>query len=404
MKNGCFRNSEARMTGQALALIAVLTFVSLAACAQHTVPLMSAHAACGTPPVLGDGWPIAKPDDTGLDGARLCSIAARLKATEANIHSVVVVRHGKLVFEQYFPGHDSLWGAAEGQFEFNAATKHDMRSISKSVTSLLVGIALERMLITSIDEPVVKFFPEYAVLKTPGWDKITLRHLLTMSSGLEWNENLPWNPMNDEWHLANDDDPLRYVLQRPVALPPDTVWNYNGGGTELLGKIIEKASGKPFDVFARETLFEPLGITDWEWKTWNGGKIAPAAGLRLRPRDAAKIGQLLLNKGNWNGRRVVSPDWITDSIKPRFQAIGYFGGLFFYGYQWWMGRTLAGEKDVTWIAAVGLGGQRLFVVPDLDLVVMTTSGLYSSPRQGHAALDILYSFVIPAVRDETPTR
>jgi CubicO group peptidase (beta-lactamase class C family) len=392
------------MTGQAIALIAVLALAALEACAQQVAPSIPANAACGTPVVLGDGWPIAKPEEEGLDATRLCGIAARLKATEANVHGVVIVRHGKLVFEQYFAGHDSPWSAAEGKFDFSAATKHDMRSVSKSVTSLLVGIALDRRLIANPDEPVVKFFPEYAALKTPGWEKITLRHLLTMSSGLGWNENLPWNPINDEWHLANDDDPLRYVLQRPVALPPDTVWNYNGGGTELLGKIIEKASGKPFDVFAREALFEPLGITDWEWKTWENGKIAPAAGLRLRPRDAAKIGQLVLNKGTWNGRQVVSSHWIADSIKPRFQAIGYFGGLFFYGYHWWMGRTLAGDKEVTWIAGVGQGGQRLFVVPDLDLVVMTTSGLYSSPRQGHAALDILSSFVVPAVRDEASAR
>jgi CubicO group peptidase (beta-lactamase class C family) len=274
-----------------------------------------------------------------------------------------------------------------------------MRSVSKSVTSLLVGIALDRKLIASVDEPVIKFFPEYAELNTAGWDKIGVRHLLTMSSGLQWNENLPWNPKNDEWHLANDADPLRYVLQRPVAVPPDAVWNYNGGGTELLGRIIEKVSGKPFDTFAREALFEPLGITDWEWMSWKNGKVAPAAGLRLRPRDAAKIGQLVLNKGAWDGRQIVSAGWLADSLKPRFQAIGYFGGLFFYGYQWWMGRTLAGDRELTWTAAIGLGGQRLFIVPDLDLVVMVTSGLYASPRQGHAALDVLYSFVVPAVRD-----
>jgi CubicO group peptidase (beta-lactamase class C family) len=384
------------MRRQAIALIAVLAAASFAAHAQQ-----APEALCGAPAALGDGWPIAKPEDAGLDGARLCGIAARLKATEANVHGVVVVRRGKLVFEQYFAGNDSPWGSngSEGQYEFSAASKHDMRSVSKSVTSLLVGIALDRKLIASVDEPVIKFFPEYAELNTAGWDKITVRHLLTMSSGLQWNENLPWNPKNDEWHLANDADPLRYVLQRPVAVPPDAVWNYNGGGTELLGRIIEKVSGKPFDTFAREALFEPLGITDWEWMSWKNGKVAPAAGLRLRPRDAAKIGQLVLNKGAWDGRQIVSAGWLADSLKPRFQAIGYFGGLFFYGYQWWMGRTLAGDRELTWTAAIGLGGQRLFIVPDLDLVVMVTSGLYASPRQGHAALDVLYSFVVPAVRD-----
>jgi CubicO group peptidase (beta-lactamase class C family) len=120
----------------------------------------------------------------GLDGARLCGMADRLKATNANIHAVIIVRHGKLVFEQYFAGYDEPWGQPAGQFNFDATTKHDMRSVSKSVTSLLVGIAIDRKLIASIDESAVKFFPDYAVLKTTGWDSITLRHLLTMSSGI----------------------------------------------------------------------------------------------------------------------------------------------------------------------------------------------------------------------------
>jgi CubicO group peptidase (beta-lactamase class C family) len=361
--------------------------------------------ACGTPAALGDGWDIGSPESVGLDAARLCGIAARLKDSDADVHAVVVVRHVKLVFEQYFSGYDDPWGIPEGQFDFDATTKHDMRSVSKSVTSLLVGIAIDRKLIAGVDEPVVKFFPEYSAQKTEGWDGITLRHLLTMSSGIRWDEARAWtDPANDEPHLENEADPIRYVLAKPVAAPPDTIWNYNGGGADLLGNIIERVSGKPFAEFAREALFEPLRISDWEWKTYENGKVAPAAGLRLRPRDAAKIGRLVLDRGAWDGRQIVPAAWLARSVAPRFEAIGYFGGLFFYGYQWWLGRTLSGDKEVKWVAAMGLGGQRLFIVPDLDLVVMTTSGLYTSPRQGHAALDILYSFVVPSVRDKDNAR
>ena len=371
--------------------------------ASATAALSQTNPACGVPAALGDGWVIDSPESVGLDGARLCAIAARLKETEADVHAVVIARHGKLVFEQYFPGYDDPWGAPEGQFDFDARTKHDMRSVSKSVISLLVGIAIDRKLIADPQQPVVKFFPEYSALKTPGWDSINLRHLLTMSSGISWDEARAWtDPRNDEPHLSKDADPIRYVLAKPVEAPPDTVWNYNGGGTDLLGNIIERVSGKPFADFAREALFDPLGITDWEWKTYENGKIAPAAGLRLRPRDAAKIGQFVLNKGAWGGRQIVSAPWIAQSVTPRFQAIGYFGGLFYYGQQWWMGRTLSGDKDVKWISAMGLGGQRIFIVPELDLVVMTTSGLYGSGRQGQAALDMLASFVIPYVRENTP--
>jgi len=237
------------------------------------------------------------------------------------------MRRGKLVFEQYFSGPDYPWGLPDGQYTFDAATKHDMRSISKSITSLLIGIAIDRKFIAAVDEPVVKFFPELTSLRTPGWNAVTLRNLLTMSSGIKWNENLPWtDPKNDEPHLGKDPDLIRYVLSKPIEAPPDTVWNYNGGGTDLLGSVIERVSGRPFDAFAREVLFRPLGITDWEWKAYQNGKLSPAAGLRLSPRDAAKIGQLVLNKGEWNGRQIVPATWIAQSTTPRFQAIGYFGG------------------------------------------------------------------------------
>ena len=203
------------------------------------------NSACGSPSEIGDGWSIATPESVGVDGSRLCGIAGRLVATNADVHAVIVVRHGKLVFEQYFPGYDEPWGMDDGRHEFDATTKHDMRSVSKSVISLLVGIAIDRKLIKSADEPAVKFFPDYSALKSPGWDNITLRHLLTMSSGIQWDENRAWkDPLNDEPHLGSEDDPYRYVLSKPIAAPPDTVWNYNGGGTDLLGNIIERVSSQ----------------------------------------------------------------------------------------------------------------------------------------------------------------
>jgi CubicO group peptidase (beta-lactamase class C family) len=384
-----------------LGLAAVFVLAATAAAAQtQQLDTGQRNLACGSPASIGDGWPTATPESAGLDGERLCGIAARLKETQANVHAVVIVRHGKLVFEQYFPGYDEPWGMGEGRHDFDATTKHDMRSASKSVVSLLVGIAIDRELIKSADEPVVKFFPDYSALKTAGWDNITLRHLLTMSSGMQWDENRAWkDPQNDEPHLSNEADPFRYVLSKPIAAPPDIVWNYNGGGTDLLGNIIERVSGKSLEAFAREALFTPLGISDWEWMRYRNEHIAAAAGLRLRPRDAAKIGQLVLNKGAWGGKQIVSPEWIEQSVRPRFQAIGYFSGLFFYGQQWWMGRSIAQEKEVKWIAAMGSGGQRIFIVPDRDLVVMTTSGLYFQPRQGDGALDMMANFILPSIRD-----
>ena len=353
------------------------------------------------PAKLDDGWTIASPEAVGLDGARLCTIAQRLKLTDSDIHAVVIARHGKLAFEQYFAGIDQPWGKPEARYDYDATTLHDMRSITKSVTSLLVGIAIDRRMIKSVNTRIVNFFPEFADLRTPGWENVRLRHLLTMSSGIKWDETLSWSdPDNDEPHLVLDADPLRYVLSKPIAVPPDTMWVYNGGGTELLGNIIERTSGMPLQAFAREFFFNPLGVTDFEWKTYKNGKTAAAIGLRLRPRDAAKIGQLLLSDGAWNGRQIIPPDWIMQSVIPRFQAVGYFGGTLFYGYQWWMGRSLAEGKEVRWVAAFGLGGQRIFVIPELDMVVMMTSGLFGRPKEGLAQLDILANVIIPSAKDK----
>lgn len=394
------RDQFSRFTILGAGLVLALS-ISVSNLRAESTPPGQQGQACGAPSSIDDGWEIASPDSVGMDGAQLCTTAARLEQQATAVHSVVVIRHGKLVFEQYFPGYDQPWGQTDGQYEFTATTKHDMRSATKSVTSLLVGIAIDRKLIAGVDEPVLKFLPDYAAVKQAGWDTIRLRHLLTMSSGIKWDEARSWtDPKNDEPHLGFEADPLGYVLSRPIAAPPDVLWTYNGGGTDLLGNVIERVSKKSLEAFAREALFQPLGITDVEWKTYpKNGKIAAAAGLRLRPRDAAKIGQLVLNRGQWNGQQIVSADWIAQSITPRFQAIGFFGSTMFYGYQWWMGRSLAGGKEIKWVGAFGWGGQRIFIVPELDLVMMTTAAQYGQPKEGLAAIDILSNIVIPSVRD-----
>jgi CubicO group peptidase (beta-lactamase class C family) len=353
---------------------------------------------CGAPHTLDDGWQTDAPDAHGFDGSRLCAVADRLQEAD-DVHSIVVARHGRLVFERYFAGYDEPWGHESKRYEFGATTKHDMRSVSKSIVSLLIGIAIDRGIIDRVDAPVLSFFPEITSDTKEAWSRIKLRDLLTMSSGIAWDENRAWSdPKNDEPRLASEADPLRYVLSKTIASPPGAQWNYSGGDVELLGAIIARQSGKSLGVFARDALFAPLGITDFEWQNYPNGKVSAASGLRLRPRDAAKIGQLMLNKGPWQGVPVVSADWIEQSTIPRFQAIGYFGGLFFYGRFWWLGRTLSGEREVPWISAIGLGGQRIFIVPSLDLVVVSTSGLYTSARQGVAALTMLGA-VISAARE-----
>jgi CubicO group peptidase (beta-lactamase class C family) len=196
-----------------------------------------------------------------------------------------------------------------GEVKFDAGTKHDIRSISKSVTPLLVGIALDRGLLTDLDTPVFSFFPEYDDLRAPEKDRMTLRDLLTMSSGLAWNETSVayTNPSNTYWQMGIAPRADHFVLAQPLAAPPGTVFNYNTGTVDLLGVILRKVSGKRLDEFAKETLFDPLGIEDWEWEGSSGFNPSAASGLRLRPRDLAKIGQLVLERGIWHGRHIVSP-------------------------------------------------------------------------------------------------
>jgi CubicO group peptidase (beta-lactamase class C family) len=353
-------------------------------------------SGCGAPADIGDGWRIAKPEDVGIDGARLCATTGWLDSFGAgNIHSILVVRHGALVFEHYRKGFDQTWDQPVVNIEHGPATKHDLRSATKSVTALLIGTALDRKLIPSINEPVFNYFPEYADLRTPEKARITLRHLLMMSSGLEWNENLPYtDPNNSEMAMLRSGDRWRFALLPKLIVTPGSEWNYSSGCTELLGAVVRKASRKPIEEFANEMLFSQLGISDVWWAQYPDKIPAAASGLQLRPRDFTKIGQLVLERGQWKGEQVVSPQWIDEATAPQ---IGPGDRIWFYGYQWWLGRSLVNGREISWIAAHGLGGQRLFVVPALDLVCLVMAGHYTDAMQNWLPLLIFNRDVLPAV-------
>ena len=328
---------------------------------------------CGVPVARDDGWPVASADEDKLiDRDALCRMADRLEASGANVHAVLVARGGKLVFERYFRGSDEIYGRPVGKVAFGPDTLNNVKSVSKSVASLVYGIAIDRGLIGSVDEPVFSFFPELSDLRTPEKERLRLSHLLTMSLGLKWVEAVPDNEgNNDEERMHMAPDPCRYVLGLPVTAPAGQEFFYNTGALTLVSAIIRKATGRPLDEFARETLFEPLGITGFEWSRVRGDSDA-GGGLRLRPRDMAKIGRLVLAGGRWNDRQVVSKAWVDASMKPRLGATSGF----FYGYLWWLGRSLYQEREIHWAAALGRGGQSIRIVPELDLVVAVTAGYY----------------------------
>lgn len=357
-------------------------------------------APCDAPAQLNDGWQTeADPAAAGFDARQLCAVLRSFAGADINFHSLLVVRHGHLVAEVYHAGKDErvkdLFRTAR---TFDASTLHDIRSISKSVTSLLWGIAQGQGKMPPLDTPVLSLFPGLADLNRDGREAITLSQMLSMSSGLAWNE---WRATsflsNDEFGLFWHTSQAHYVLDRPMAAPAGTQFNYNGGNTAVLAQLLAERVGMSLPEYARTQLFEPLGIADWEWVDDYRGRPLAFAGVRLRPRDLARIGQLVLQHGQWNGRQIVPAEWIAESTRPHINT-GIAPGLR-YGYQWWLGTIEVNGVEQPWIGGIGNGGQRLWVIPTLDMVVVTTAGDYNqraSWKQAETLLERVMTTVEPA--------
>jgi CubicO group peptidase (beta-lactamase class C family) len=350
-------------------------------------PLAAAEPPCFVPVVSNDGWEIAAPDAAGFDAKALCAALTEVDSGDANIHAVIVERRGRLVAELYRTGHDvpidvnyGLGTPFASDVRFGPDVLHDVRSVTKSVVGLLIGIARQKGLVPDLRTSVLSLFPELADLRTRERDAISIRDLLTMSSGLAWDE---WNrgPItSDETRLFWKGDQVRFLFDRPMAAPPGTRFNYNGGGTATLAELLTRAAGKPLDPLLRAELFEPLGITHWAWAPDLRDRPLAFAGLRMRPRDMSKLGRLVLGHGRWRGQQIVPEAWVTESLRSQI-ATGLeippaSPGTLGYGYQWWTGSTSWRGRAFGWSMAMGNGGQRVFVVPDLDLNIVTTAGAY----------------------------
>ena len=360
----------------------------------------SAAPPCDAPVQLNDGWQIEpSPATAGFDADNLCAILRNLADGDSNFHSLIVVRHGQLVAEVYHAGKDErVKDLFRTTRTFDANTLHDIRSISKSVTSLLWGIAQGQGKTPPLDTPVLSLFPELRNLNGDGREAITLSQMLSMSSGLAWNE---WRATslfnNDEFGLFWHTSQARYVFNRAMAAPAGTQFNYNGGNTAVLAQLLTDRVGMPLPEYARRQLFEPLGITDWEWVDDYRGRPLAFAGVRLRPRDLARIGQLVLQHGQWNGRQLVPAEWIAESTRAHIDT----GMSLQYGYQWWLGKVVAGGTEQAWVGGIGNGGQRLWIVPGLDMVMVTTAGDYiqrASWKQAETLFDHVMATVQPSPR------
>jgi len=342
------------------------------------------------PPIDRDGWQTQSLDGAGIRQRPLAALVSRIRdSTFPRVYSVLLVKDGKLVFEEYFAG----------RHRYQA---HAMHSVSKSVTSILVGIAIDQGLI-GVDDPVNIYFDDYKGLE---WIdrpyEITIRNLLTMAHGTDWDEHSRplSDPKNSIRAMTDSDDWLHFTLNHKLIEPPGKRYNYAGGMPVLLGEIVSRASGQDLGGFAERYLFHPMGIYIEGWHRSRHGIVNAQGGLYLRPRDMAKIGQLMLDKGVWQGNRIISEKWVEASLKKRVTAEFGWG----YGYQWRLGHAVIGDQLIDLFFAAGRGGQHIIVVPDQRLVAVFTAQPIDNPGGPNRNLIMMADYVLPAVAGATVPR
>lgn len=315
-----------------------------------------------------------------------------------NIHGVVIVRRGRMAFERYYEGEDAVRiGGGRTRTEsvsFTAERTHELRSVSKSIIGLLYGIALAAGKVPPLDAPLLAQFPQYVDLpdmtQRRRW---TIAHAITMTLGIDWNEEISYDdPRNGQTAMEVAPDRYRYVLEQPIVAAAGERWIYCGGATTLIGRIIENGVGQPIHDYARAVLFEPLGIGPTEWRFVRDGEPIFASGAGMRPRDLARIGQMLLDGGKIGARQVVPADWLEASFKPAVRI----NDRRQYGYHWYLGNISSGpRRGMRWMAAMGNGGQRLAVFPELELVLVVTAGSYN---QRSYVDDLIGDVVLPSLQ------
>jgi CubicO group peptidase (beta-lactamase class C family) len=349
-----------------------------------------------------DGWSIGTPADVGLRDLPIVSMLGRIQNTsDHKIHSILIVKDSKLVFEKYYDGY--LYLSSPPQFQgsyvtYGTNTLHFMASVTKSITSLLFGIAVDQKLIGDVNETMASYYQNYQSKLTGGKENITLRHLLTMTSGLAWDESSSYgNAANDVFQLFQKSDPIGSIISKDLISAPGTSFHYNSGNINILANIIKIKYGQNLKIFAKNFLYQPLGITQYQWDMLNGDNVFASGGAYLSSRSLAKIGQLILNRGSWNGVRVVSQQWIDESLQNHVFLNGSSSIGDSYGYCWWLKTYQNENRSFRCYIAAGWGGQYLYIFPDQKMLVVITSGYFTS-SVSISPSTLLTNYILPAVQ------
>ena len=376
-----------------------------------------------------ESWPATTPSAVGLDPMALAKLDADIAAgTYGYIDSMLVIRHGNVAYDRsYKHAYDEIYGKEArtpgplnahdptGPYNYfnpwwhpfyHRGDLHTMQSVTKTVTSVVIGTAIARNEFPALDTPVLTFFDTAKVANVDDRKRrMTIRHLLTMTAGLDWDEDLPYSdPRNATSLMEASFDWVQFTIDRPMAQEPGAAFKYNSGATQLLSHIFSRVTGKDIEEYAQQHLFAPLGIERFYWKRSPSGLADTEGGLYLLPRDVAKIGYLFLKDGVWDGQVIVRPEWVKASITPSVTVSdlpnggsGAAGGAIKYGFKWWLYSYGRGATQVAW-AGSGFGGQRPIVLPEKDLIVVFT-GWNILPDRPSLAPRVAIERILQAVTD-----
>jgi CubicO group peptidase (beta-lactamase class C family) len=354
---------------------------------------LAAVAADAQAPWPTRGWPTATPQAVGLNAAVLDSIDAEItQGRYGYVDRMLVIRHGRVAYDKsYRHDYDRIYGdsarvrsplnphdvgSAYNYFNpwwhpyYRRGDLHSLQSVTKTITSVVIGTAITRVEFPSIETPVLSFFDTAAVKNIDDRKRrMTIRHLLTMTDGIDWNESLPYtDPRNTVGPMEAAYDWIAFTIDRPMAAEPGTRWNYNSGASQLLAHIFRRATKTDIEEYAARHLFAPLGIERWYWKRTPAGVVDTEGGLYLEARDLAKIWYLFLRHGSWDGKQVVSPEWVRASVSPAI-AVSAQRGAAKYGFKWWLYPHPRDTARFVW-GGSGFGGQFPLAFPDEDLIVV----------------------------------